>query len=113
MNRPGLATCAVVAVALMLQIACAGLFATKIADIKKSPDKFANKVVTVAGTVDESHNLVLVHYYTVNDGSGTIAVVTKDALPKEGAKVVAKGTVNQAFKLGDASFLVIVEEPRR
>ena len=113
MSRPTRAIFALLAATLVLQAACAGLLATKIGDIKKNPEKFANQVVTVSGTVDESHNLVLVHYYTVNDGSGTIAVVTKDALPKEGAKVVAKGTVNQAFKLGDASFLVIVEEPRR
>ena len=112
MTRGSRAAFILAAAALVALLACAGLFATKIADIKGDPGKYENKVVTVSGTVDESHNLILVRYYTVNDGSGTISVVTKDALPKEGAKVTVKGTVNQAFKLGDASVLVLIEEPR-
>jgi aspartyl/asparaginyl-tRNA synthetase len=102
----------VVIAALVLVTGCAGLFATKIRAIKENPGRYDGKAVTVSGTVEESHNLLVVHYYAVNDGSGTISVVTQDALPKEGEKVVVHGKVSQAFKLGTASAVVIVEDPR-
>ena len=88
MSRRSQAAGALTVAAVLVLAACAGLFATKIADIKRDPGKYERKVVTVAGTVDESHNLLVVRYFTVNDGTGTISVVTQDAPPKEGAKVV-------------------------
>jgi hypothetical protein len=91
--------------------ACAAVFATKIGDIQKSPGTYDGKAVTVAGKVTSTHNLLVVKYYQVDDGSGEIAVVTQNALPNEGDKVRVKGTVNQAFALGSAHLVVIVEEP--
>jgi hypothetical protein len=39
--------------------------------------------------------------------------VTASALPGEGKSVTVKGKVNQAFSLGAAHLVVIVEEPPR
>jgi hypothetical protein len=103
----------IVVVALITLAGCGGLLATKISDIKQDPAKYNGKAVTIAGTVDESHNLFVIHYYSVNDGSGTISVVTGDAVPKEGEKVVVHGKVSQEFKLGTASVVVVLEDPRR
>jgi len=45
----------------------------------------------------------------VKDKTGQIVVVTKKPLPKEGAKITVKGTVREAFSLGDKQLIVIVE----
>jgi hypothetical protein len=91
--------------------ACSTMFAIKISDIKSAPSKFDGKDVTVEGKVTASHNLMVVKYYEVDDGSGEIPVVTDSALPKEGATVRVKGRVTQAFVLGTARLVVIVEQP--
>lgn len=91
--------------------ACAALLTTKIGDIQKSPGQYDGQTVTISGTVSASHNLLVVKYYQVDDGSGQIAVVTDSALPKEGDHVRVKGKVNQAFAIGTARLVVIVEQP--
>ena len=105
-------TSAFLAVVLSL-CACASILTTRIADIQSSPGKYDGRSVTIAGTVSATHNLFLVKYYEVNDGTGEITVVTDSALPREGDHVTVKGTVNQAFAIGTAHFVVIVEEPPR
>lgn len=90
---------------------CAALFATKIGDIQKEPGRWDGRTVTVAGKVTGTHNLLVVKYYQVDDGTGDIAVVTNSALPHEGDHVRVKGRVEQAFALGSAHVVVIVEAP--
>ncbi len=94
-----------------LMAACAALLTTRIADIQKAPGKYEGQTVAISGTVAASHNLLVVKYYEVDDGTGRIPVVTDSALPKEGDHVRVKGTVNQAFAIGSARRVVIVEEP--
>lgn len=95
----------------LLVVACASLLATKIGYIQKAPGRYDGKSVTVAGKVTAAHNLLVVRYYEVDDGTGKIAVVTESAVPKEGDSVQVKGKVNQAFAIGSAHLVVIVEEP--
>ena len=90
---------------------CAAIFATKVGDIKKTPGAYDGRTVTIVGKVTSAHNLVLVKYYEVDDGTGEIPVVTESGLPKEGDSVRVKGRVSQAFALGTARLVVIVEEP--
>ncbi len=99
------------AAAFALLASCAALFATKIGDIKKTPSAYDGKTVTISGKVTSSHNLLVVKYYQVDDGTGEIPVVTQSELPREGDDVHVKGTVNQAFVLGTARLVVIVEQP--
>ncbi|MBZ5587821.1 MAG: hypothetical protein LAO05_04605 [Acidobacteriia bacterium] len=97
----------------VLVVACASLLATKIGDIQKTPGKYDGRSVTIAGTVTSAHNFLVVKYYDVDDGTGTIAVVTESALPNEGASVRVKGKVNQAYAIGSAHLVVILEGPPR
>jgi hypothetical protein len=90
---------------------CAALFATKIGDIQKAPGQWDGRTVTIAGKVTGTHNLLVVKYYQVDDGTGDIAVVTNSALAHEGDHVRVKGRVEQAFALGSAHVVVIVEAP--
>jgi hypothetical protein len=95
---------------LVVVAACASLLATKIGDIQKEPGKYDGKKVTVVGKVTAAHNLLVAKYYEIDDGTGRIAVVTQSALPNEGDSVTVKGKVNQAFAVGSAHLVVIVEE---
>ena len=101
--------------ALLLSVvalaACASLVATKIADIRKDPGRYDGREVTIVGTVTATHDLFFAKYYEVDDGTGRIKVVTESPLPKEGGRVTVRGKVNQAFAVGTAHFLVIVEPP--
>jgi len=96
---------------LVLLTSCAAILATKIGDIKKTPGAFEGRTLTIAGKVTSTHDLLVVKYYEVDDGTGAIPVVTESALPKEGESVRVKGRVNQAFAVGTARLVVIVEEP--
>jgi photosystem II stability/assembly factor-like uncharacterized protein len=98
------------ALVAVLAVSCAMLGATKIAEIKASPLKYEGKTVSISGEVTATHNLLVVRYFTVRDDTGEIAVVTQSPLPEEGQKVHVKGTVDQAFAIGDTRLLVIVEE---
>jgi hypothetical protein len=96
---------------IVLVAACASLLATKIGDIQKAPGRFDGRSVTIAGKVTGTHNLLVVKYYEVDDGTGKIAVVTDSTLPNEGDSVRVRGKVSQAFALGSAHLVVILEGP--
>lgn len=97
--------------ALVAVAACGSLFATKIGRITADPGAFEGRTVTVSGEVTGRVNLALLRFFKLRDDSGEITVVTERPLPREGDKVRVKGTVKQAFALGDLRAVVILEEP--
>ncbi len=104
----------VIVMALLVLCQCTGLIPTKIGDIRDNPRNYADKEVTVSGEVTGAFSLVVVKYFTLRDGTGEITVVTQKPLPKEGERLKVKGTVREAFSIGDKSLLVIVEqEPQK
>jgi len=100
-------------VALLIATACGNLFATKIGRITAEPGAFDGRTVTVAGEVTGRVNLAVIKFFKLRDRSGEITVVTEGPLPREGDQVRVKGTVKQAFALGDLRAVVIVEAPPR
>ncbi len=98
--------------ALALALGCA-LVPVKIAEIRKAPDRYENKVVTIRGRVSGGTKLPFMTeaFYQLDDGSGSITVATHKALPPDGKKVVVRGTVKSAFSFaGEAHGLVILED---
>jgi hypothetical protein len=55
-------------------------------------------------------SLIFVKYFTLDDGTGSITVVTEKPLPAKGERLTVKGTVEEAFSLGDQTMTLIVEE---
>ncbi len=88
-------------------LACTG--SARIKDILERPADFEGRSVTLAGTVVEAANILVLRYYKVDDGTGQLVVITKKAVPAKGASVTARGIVHQAFALGDESLTVLVE----
>ncbi len=85
---------------------------TKISDIQNNPKEFNDKEVSVKGKVVSSKNAVVLKYFKLEDGTGTIYVITKNDLPDENDKVKVTGNVKQYFKIAGLKLTVIMEEKR-
>lgn len=104
-----------------------GLFAaacpqrTSISDISGDPSRFYDKDVAVAGTVKDSYGVSIPLIkngqggaYKIDDGSGSIWVITKRNVPTKGARLGVKGKVqNGGVFFGKNYGLVIIEDDRR
>ena len=91
-----------------------------IASIEANPSKFYNKEVGIAGTVRDSYGLnipltqIQGGVYKVDDGSGSIWVVTKSSVPAKGVKIGVKGKVQSGISFNGKNYgLGIYEEDRK
>ena len=100
-----------------MSTACAS---TSINRILSDPSRYRNDEVTISGSVTESVSIVDRGAYRVDDRSGQLWVVSTQGVPRKGARVTVKGTIRDAFDLGNlggrlnlppavASGLVLVE----
>ncbi len=94
----------------LLLFRCNSLFTTPIKKIQENPRAYAGKTVTVSGEVTRVFSLFVVKYFVVRDKTGEITVVTEKPLPKVGTKIKVKGTVEEAFSIGDQQVIVLVEK---
>lgn len=88
---------------------CPGVLTTPIGKILENPRDYTGKEVTVSGEVTEVFGFFTVKYFVVKDRTGEITVVTQKTLPKKGNTVRIKGTVKEAFAIGDSQKIVITE----
>ncbi len=104
---------ALATIGLVLLAACPG---TKpIRELLDDPSRFDGKTVRIAGQVKESIGALGVGAYQVDDGTGTLTVVSKagNGTPRVGAKVGVEGEFRSAFTLGSRTAAVLVEQKRR
>jgi hypothetical protein len=84
---------------ILIVSGCIGV--DKIGDILKNPDQYNGKDVISQGA------------YKVDDGTGSIWVVTSTGTPGKGETLSVKGTVNKGFAIGSTNLgTVIVEKSR-
>jgi len=95
---------------LLLLCSCDSIWTTPINKILENPRDYAGKKVTVSGEVTGVFGLIFIKYFTMRDKTGEIIVVTGRPLPKVGAKIKVKGTVEEAFSIGDKQLIVVVEK---
>lgn len=98
------------ALLLLLVTACDWIGTTSIGSILDKPREYADKKVTVSGTVTEIYSLFVIKYFVIQDETGQIAVVSDKPLPRKGTHLKVTGTVREAFSLGDRQVMVLVEE---
>lgn len=91
-----------------------------IADIEANPSKYENKQVAIAGTVKDSYGVsipgtnVRGGAYKIDDGTGSIWVVSEDAIPTKGARIGVKGRVATGVNWSGKNYgLGMYEEGRR
>lgn len=77
------------------------------------PKEFNDEQVCVSGTVTSSTGAFGNGTYDVNDGTGTLTVITDDDdTPREGTRVQVKGEFESLFTIGDLSGAVLKERER-
>jgi hypothetical protein len=104
-------------VALLLGAAlagCRGGGVTPISTLLDDPGRFDRTMVRIAGTVGTSVGALGYGAYQVDDGTGTLPVVTtQGGAPREGARVAVEGEFRSAFTLGPRTVAVLMESKRR
>ena len=86
---------------------------TPIKTLLDDPARFDGKVVRIAGTVGSSAGVLGYGAYRVDDGTGTLSVVSQGGgAPREGAQVGVEGTFRAVFTLGTQSVAVLMEKQR-
>ena len=63
------------------------------------PSRYANKEVAVVGNVTRSVSVLGRGAYEVEDGTGRLWVVSQTGVPRQGARIVVKGKVRDAYDL--------------
>jgi hypothetical protein len=101
-------SCLIILVSLVF-IGCNSIFTTPIYKIIENPRNYNGKAVTISGEVVEIFSLFVIKYFIVKDKTGEIVVVTERPLPKKGANIKVKGTVKEAFSIGDEQLIVLME----
>ena len=101
----------VLAAAAVLSLSCGGT--TPIKTLLDDPSRYDGKTVRIAGSVQNSVGVLGYGAYQVNDGTGTLSIVTQGGgAPRDGATVGVEGTFRSAYTLGSQSAAVLVEERR-
>ena len=102
----------------LVSIACPDR--TSIADIEANPSRYQNREVAIAGTVQDSYGVnipgtrVRGGAYKIDDGTGSIWIVTEDAVPTKGAQIGVKGIIGNGVNWNGKNYgLGLYEKDRR
>ena len=86
---------------------------TTIGQLLADPGQYRDRDVTVTGTVTESVGALGTGAYALDDGTGTIWVITRQGLPSRGVRVSTTGRLFTGFSLGGRTFGTVVQEAER
>ncbi|CAN5409310.1 MAG: hypothetical protein M3449_09260 [Acidobacteriota bacterium] len=93
---------------------------TSIADIETNPSKYQNKEVAIAGTVKDSYGISIPGTplrggaYKIDDGTGSMWILTEDSVPAKGAQIGVKGLVGSGLNWKGRNYgLGMYEKDRR
>lgn len=98
-----------ICICIAVSTGCEGMFTTPIGKIIENPREYADKTLTISGEVVDTYGLFVMKYFVLRDDTGEIPVVSNKPLPRKGNKLKVKGTVREAFSIGDRQLLVFVE----
>ena len=106
------------ATAALLTLACPDR--TSIGEIEANPSKYQNKEVVIAGTVKDSYGINIPGTrmrggaYKIDDGSGSVWILTEEGVPTKGAQVGVKGIVGSGVNWHGKNYgLGVYEKDRR
>lgn len=86
----------------------------RIGDLISNPNRYADKEVTVTGTVASSFGLLGPGGFQVDDGTGTIWVLSDNySVPSKGTKVAITGRVTEGINVGGRSFAVALRQTQK
>jgi hypothetical protein len=86
---------------------------TTIRSLLDDPSRFDGQTVRIAGEVKQGIGVLGYGAYEVDDGTGTLKVLTQGGgAPRVGARVGVEGEFKALFTLGDRSEAVLMEKQR-
>jgi hypothetical protein len=112
---------ALLALLAVFALSAAGCASTTINRLLAEPERYRNDDVRLRGDVVESVSLLGHGAYRLDDGTGTIWVVSRRGVPRRGARIEVKGEVKDVVDIGSifklpeqvGSGLVLVESSHR
>lgn len=104
------ATAAVVVIGLGFSLFTGCYYSPSIAVIQHNPYRYQNKLVHLNGTVTRSAGVIVGGYYQVDDGTGTIAVLSHSSVPKSGTRVQLSGRVASGISVLGQNFGTVIQE---
>lgn len=81
----------------------------KIGDVLADLRNYDGMSVTFEGEVSAPVNLLGLKTYSLDDGSGSITVVTERGLPRAGEKLRVSGIVHEMFNVAGVNYTVLYE----
>jgi hypothetical protein len=85
----------------------------KIGDLTSNPGRYAGKEVTITGTVTSSFGILGTGAFQVDDGTGSIWVLSENyGVPSKGARVGITGRVTEGVSVGGRSFAVALRQTK-
>ncbi len=118
MNRTRVFLLSLVAFIAIFAAACPDR--TSIADIEANPSRYLDKEVAVAGTVRDSYGMSIPGTpirggaYKIDDGTGSIWIITEEAVPSKGTQIGAKGRIGNGVNWNGRNYgLGMYEKDRR
>ena len=96
----------VTGLAALLLSACGSV---RIRQVLSDPARYNNRDVRVDGRVLRAAGIPLGGAYQVDDGTGSILVISRGPVPASGSRVAVKGRVRSGVTLMDRSFGTTLE----
>jgi hypothetical protein len=78
----------------------AGCATKSLNDVLADPSRYANRDVTVKGEVTQSVSVLGHGSYKIEDGNGSLWVVSTKGVPRKGARVKVTGKIRDVADLG-------------
>jgi len=100
MSRSAPSRVSAAVIAAFLALGLAGCATKSINRIMAEPSRYANREVTIRGTVTRSASVLGRGTYQIDDGTGTLWVVSKKGVPRRGARVKVRGRIRDVVDLG-------------
>lgn len=106
---------AVLALTVMTSCDRLGIVVVKIGDLLAKPQNYSGQEVRIHGTVSDVLKIPLVPtaFYSVNDGSGTVMVITDRGTPLSGSQVRVKGAIDTVASIGGQNIGLHLREIER
>lgn len=103
---------ALLSIALLAVVGCPQH--KSIADIQRDPAYYANREVTVVGTVTHSFGALGTGVYEIDDGTGKLWVFAeRTGVPSDGSRVASIGRIQPTLTFAGRSFATVLKERQR
>ncbi len=90
-----------------------GIGVTPVGDIMAHPTQHRGKTVTIRGKVINQAGILGVGTYELQDGSGSIWVLTQAGIPELQTEVFIKGQPNEGVTIAGKNFGTTIQEEKR